>query len=49
MVDHHIYTHKDIPVAFTRPNDTFPIGTLGKMIRLTRWSEDDLLRLGLIE
>ena len=50
--DHHIYCHPDgriVPVAYTRPNDTFPIGTLHKMLRLARWTEDDLRRLQLIE
>ena len=48
---HHIYTkeQRTVPVAYTRPNDTFPIGTLRSMIRLARWTEDDLRRLDLIE
>ena len=49
---HHIYCHingRVVPVAYTRPNDTFPIGTLRKMVRLTGWTEDDLRRLSLIK
>jgi predicted RNA binding protein YcfA (HicA-like mRNA interferase family) len=50
--DHHIYCHADgriVPVAYTRPNDNFTIGTLHKMIRLAKWTDDDLRRLRLIE
>ena len=49
---HHIYCHADgrtVPVAYTQPSDTFPIGTLRKMIRLARWTEEDLRRLKLIK
>ena len=49
---HHIYTHLDgriVPIAYTRDSDTFPIGTLRKMVKLARWSEDDLRRLELIK
>jgi predicted RNA binding protein YcfA (HicA-like mRNA interferase family) len=48
---HHIYTRSGltVPVAYTRDSDTFPIGTLRKMIRLARWTEDDLRRLKLIK
>jgi len=50
--DHHIYCHPDgriVPVAYSRGNDTFPIGTLRKMVHLARWTEHDLGRLRLIE
>ena len=48
---HHIYTKQalTVPVAYTRPNDTFPIGTLRSMIRLAGWTEDDLRRLQLVK
>ena len=49
---HHIYIHSDgriVPVAYTRESDTFPIGTLRKMVKLARWTEDDLRRLDLIK
>ena len=49
---HHIYGHPDgriVPVAYSRESDTFPIGTLRKMLRLARWTEDDLRRLDLIK
>ena len=44
---HHIFTHADgrvIPVAFSHDSQTFPIGTLRKMAKLARWTEDDLRR-----
>jgi len=48
--DHHIFTHPDgrvVPVAYARSSQTFPIGTLRKMVKLARWTEDDLRRHGL--
>jgi len=50
--DHHIYCHLDgriVPVAYSRGSDTFPIGTLRKMVHLARWTEHDLRRLRLME
>ena len=47
---HHIYVHPDgrrVVVAFHRPGDTFPIGTLRGMVADIGWSDADLLRLGL--
>ena len=44
---HHIFTHADgrvVPVAFSNDSQTFPIGTLRKMAKLARWTEDDLRR-----
>jgi predicted RNA binding protein YcfA (HicA-like mRNA interferase family) len=49
---HHIYCHpngRTVPVAYRQPSNTFPIGTLRSMIRLARWTEDDLRRLDLIK
>jgi len=49
---HHWFEHPDgrgVTVAYTRLNDTFVIGTLRKMFRDVRWTEDDLRRLGLIQ
>ena len=41
------FTHADgrvVPVAFSQDSQTFPIGTLHKMAKLARWTEDDLRR-----
>lgn len=48
---HRVYRHSDgrrIVVAFHRPGSTFPAGTLGEMLAGTRWTGDDLRRLGLL-
>lgn len=45
--DHHIFMHPDgrvVPVAYARASQTFPIGTLRKMVKLARWTDDDLKR-----
>jgi predicted RNA binding protein YcfA (HicA-like mRNA interferase family) len=50
---HQRYHHGDgrrVTDTFHRAGDTFPIGTLCSMIELqARWTEDDLLRLLLID
>jgi len=49
---HHRYKHPDgrgVTVAFHKRSDTFPIGTLKRVLAATRWTEDDLRRLGLTE
>ena len=38
-----------VSVSSHKDSDTFPIGTLRKMIRQARWTEDDLRRLRLID
>ena len=48
---HHIYRHSDgrrVVVAYHRLGDGFPIGTLKAMIEDAGWTEQDLVRLGLI-
>ncbi len=48
---HRIYRHPDgrrVVVAYHRPGATFPPKTLASMLRGTRWTEDDLRRLGLL-
>jgi len=50
---HRRFKHPDgrcVSVSSHKDSDTFPIGTLRKMIlRQARWTEDDLRRLRLIE
>lgn len=49
---HHRYKHADgrgVTVAYHRRSDTFTIRTLHRMLCDTRWTEDDLRRLKLIE
>ena len=49
---HHRFKHPDgraVTVAYHKLSDTFTIGTLQRMFHDTRWSEDDLRRLGLVE
>ena len=48
---HRIYRHADgrrVVAAYHSPGDTFPIGTLRAMIADASWSEEDLIRLGLL-
>lgn len=48
---HRVYRHTDgrrVIVAYHRPGGTFPPGTLGTMFSATRWTGEDLRRLGLI-
>jgi predicted RNA binding protein YcfA (HicA-like mRNA interferase family) len=48
---HQRYVHADgrrVTLTFHGSGDTFEIKTLRSMMEQTRWSEDDLLRLGLI-
>ena len=48
---HHIYRHPDrrrVLVAYHRLGDTFPIGTLKAMIEDAGWTDEDLVRLGLV-
>lgn len=48
---HRVYRHPDgrrVVVAFHRPGATFPAGTLGAMLAGTRWTGEDLRRLGLL-
>jgi predicted RNA binding protein YcfA (HicA-like mRNA interferase family) len=47
---HRIYRHPDgrrAVVPLHHSGDTLPIGTLNSILRGTRWTEDDLERLGL--
>ncbi len=49
---HHRYKHPDgrgVTVAYHKRSDTFAIKTLKRMLEATRWNEDDLRRLQLIE
>lgn len=50
---HHRYHHSDgrrITIPFTRPGDSFAIGTLKSIIeKQAKWTEDDLKRLELID
>ncbi len=44
---HHIFIHTDgriVPVAFSKESQTFPFGTLRRMVKLARWTDDDLRR-----
>ena len=49
---HQRYRHPDgrrVTVSFHRAGDTFPIGTLRRMIQdQAAWTEEDLERLGLM-
>ena len=47
----HIYAHPDgriVVVHYHKGSDTLPRGTLKSFLSGTRWTEDDLRRLGLI-
>lgn len=47
-----IYRHEDgrrVVVHYHHGGDTLPIGTLRQILEATRWSEDDLRRLGLLK
>jgi predicted RNA binding protein YcfA (HicA-like mRNA interferase family) len=49
---HHRYKHPDgrgVTIAYHKRSDTFPIGTLKRMLAATQWTDDDLRRLGLTE
>ena len=49
---HHRYKHNDgraVTVAYHKLSDNFVIKTLHRMLEGTRWTEDDLRRLGLIK
>jgi predicted RNA binding protein YcfA (HicA-like mRNA interferase family) len=49
---HHRYKHPDgraVTVAYHKRSDTFPIGTLKRMLESTRWTDEDLRRLSLID
>ena len=49
---HHRYQHPDgrrVTVAYHKRSDTFPIGTLKRMLEATGWTEDDLRRFRLSE
>jgi predicted RNA binding protein YcfA (HicA-like mRNA interferase family) len=49
---HRVYHHDDgrrVVLAYHGLNDTFPIGTLRRMISAAGWKEEDLERLELIE
>lgn len=46
-----VYRHKDrrrVVIHYHHPKDTLPPGTLQNFLKGTRWTEDDLKRLGLI-
>ncbi len=48
---HRVYRHADgrrVLAAFHRPGATFPPGTLHEMLSGTRWTGNDLRRLGLL-
>lgn len=48
---HRVYRHANgrrVVVAFNRPGATFPAGALGAMLAGTRWTGEDLRRLGLL-
>jgi predicted RNA binding protein YcfA (HicA-like mRNA interferase family) len=48
---HRRYKHPDgraVTVAYHRFSDTFTIKTLSRMLRATRWTEDDLQRHGFL-
>jgi predicted RNA binding protein YcfA (HicA-like mRNA interferase family) len=49
---HHRYKHRDgraVTVAYHKRSDTFVIKTLMRMLDATRWTEEDLRRLRLID
>jgi predicted RNA binding protein YcfA (HicA-like mRNA interferase family) len=49
---HRRYKHPDgraVTVAYHRLSDTFTIKTLSRMLRATRWTEDDLRRHGFLD
>ena len=46
-----LYRHEDgrqVAVHYHRSSDTFPLGTLRKMLHDAQWTEEDARRLGLI-
>jgi predicted RNA binding protein YcfA (HicA-like mRNA interferase family) len=48
---HRMFRHADgrrVVVAYHRPSDTFPIGTLKAMLADIGWTEDDLRRLNFV-
>lgn len=48
---HHYYEHRDgriLTVPFGAPGSTFAPGTLRSMLRATKWTTADLVRVGLI-
>jgi predicted RNA binding protein YcfA (HicA-like mRNA interferase family) len=49
---HQRYQHSDgrrVTVSFHRSGETFPLGTLRKMVQdEAKWTEEDLRRLGLL-
>ena len=49
---HRRFKHKDgrgVTVAYHKLSDTFPIGTLKRMLEATGWSEGDLSKFGIID
>lgn len=49
---HRIYRHADgrrVVVAYHSVGETFPIGTLRAMITDANWTEEDMVRLGLLD
>lgn len=49
---HQRYQHPDgrhVTVTFHASSGTFPLGTLREMINQACWTEDDLIRLGLLK
>ncbi len=48
---HRVYRHRDgrrVIMAMHAPGDTFPAKTLASIFDGTRWSDEDLHRLGLL-
>ena len=48
---HHIYRHPDgrmVVVAYHRMSEGFPLGTLKAMLADIGWTDEDLMRLGLL-
>lgn len=48
---HTVFEHEDgriVIVASHKASEDFPIGTLKRMIRDARWTEEDLRRLDLV-
>lgn len=47
-----VYRHPDgrrVVIHYHHGGDTLPVGTLKQIIEATRWTEEDLRRLGLIK
>jgi predicted RNA binding protein YcfA (HicA-like mRNA interferase family) len=47
-----VYRHRDgrrVVIHYHHGGDTLPMGTLRQIIAATRWTDDDLRRLGLVE